>query len=135
MKHAGGRPSKYTPEELQTKIDKYFKKCLENKGVFIDKLGREHKVPDPIIPTIAGCAYEIDLDRESFYKYEKKDEFRNIIKKAREYIIAQWENKLINTNTNAGGIIFISKNYGYTDKQEIEVSGDVNFNLTGLPKL
>ncbi len=125
-KNKGGRPLLFDSKtKLQSAIDKYFEECKNNKAIFIDKMGKSHRVSDPIIPTIAGCAYEIEMDRQTFYNYAKKDKFFDTIKKARNYIIAQWESKLINTNANAGGIIFTAKNYGYADKQEIQHSGGV----------
>ena len=121
-----GRPPFYTnSDEMQVLIDKYFKECKDHKTTVFDKSGKPYEVNIPIIPTIAGCAYAVGMDRQTFYNYAKKDEFVDTIKKARDFIISQWESKLINTNANAGGIIFAGKNYGYSDKQEIEHSGGV----------
>jgi hypothetical protein len=117
-KHPGGRPPIYdTRGKLFLKIKKYFWKCKRER----------------LIPTIAGCAYATGMDRSSFYDYEKKDEFSDTIKNARNFIIAQWESKLVNTNANAGGIIFIARNYGYTDKQEIQHSGGVKIIRDSIP--
>lgn len=130
-----GRPPIFqTPEELQTAIEAYFNECRNNKTKVLTKDGKVVDLPDPKIPTIAGCAYAVGMDRHTFYDYENKDEFSHTIKRARNYIIAQWESKCINTNANAGGIIFIAKNYGYTDKQEFEHSGGVKILRDTIPR-
>lgn len=121
-----GRPVLYsTPAELQKLIDKYFQDCKNNKSDFVTKEGKILKVSNPLVPCIAGCAHAIGMDRSTFYDYELKDEFSYTIKKARNYIISTWESKMVNTNANAGGIIFAGKNYGYNDTQKIQHSGSI----------
>ena len=101
----GGRPALFTdPVELQGKVDAYMQKCEEEK----------------IVPTIAEMAFFLGIDRQQLYSYHKKDAFSYIIEKARQYIFGKQERRLANTNTNAGGLIFLAKNYGYNDRQEIE---------------
>lgn len=135
-KHPGGRPLKFkSAEELQAKIDEYFKRCEERTGIFISKEGKKIEIPSPIIPTIAGLAYAVGVDRQTIYNYAEKDEFFDTIKNARDYIISLIESKLVNTNSNAGGIIFLAKNYGYQDKQEVEHTGDINISVNGIKRL
>jgi hypothetical protein len=106
---AGGRPKKWdSPEALQKDIDRYWAYCKdENKP-----------------PTIAGLAYYTNVDRHTIYNYAEKDEFFHIIKKAREYILMTLEEESI-VNGKAG-TIFVMKQYGYTDKHEVDsrLSGD-----------
>lgn len=105
-----GRPSMWeTPEKLQDDINRYYKHCDECNKPY----------------TIAGMASYLNVDRKTIYNYSYKDEFIHIIKKAREKILASLEEKAI-TNGNAG-TIFILKQYGYNDRQEI-VSENVNVN-------
>ena len=121
-KHAGGRPLLFkSPKELQDKIDIYFDECKKNKSTITTKDG-VLTVDTPLIPTIAGLAYALNTDRHTIYNYEQKDEYFHIIKKARDFIFSQIESKLQNSNTNAAGTIFLLKNYGYSDKQEIETT-------------
>lgn len=102
-----GQPPKFeTPEDLQKCIDKY-KDYLEDTG-------------KP--PTIAGLAYYTGIDRGTIYNYKEKDEFFNTIKAFRDYVIMTYEEYSI-TNSSVAGVIFLLKNYGYSDKQEIEHSG------------
>lgn len=122
-KHAGGRPLLYqSKEELQQEIDKYFDECKHHKTTIITKSGESIETEEPLIPTIAGLAYHLGVDRQTIYNYEKRDEFFDTIKKNRDYIIAQMESSLMNSDGNVTGKIFLAKNYGYTDKQEIEHS-------------
>ena len=103
---AGGRPLLFeTKEALEEAIAKYFKDC--------------EKRDKP--PTIAGLAFWLDVDRHTIYNYEKRDEFFHTIKRVRGRIMASIEEELMIKGT--GGQIFLAKNYGYTDKQETEISG------------
>jgi hypothetical protein len=126
-KHAGGRPLLYnSPEDLEKAILEYYKECKDNKKTIITKEGKEIKISFPLIPTIAGLAYHLGIDRHTIYNYEKRDEYFHTIKKARDYILSQMESSLMNSDGNVTGKIFLAKNYGYTDKKEIEHSGDLN---------
>ncbi len=114
-----GRPQKFDKkEQIQKIIDDYFNKCAERKTKVLTKAGLIVELDDPLIPTMAGLAYELGMSRDTLYQYAEKNEFSDTIKKARNYIISQWESKLANTNSNAGGIIFLAKNYGYKDKSD-----------------
>jgi hypothetical protein len=98
------------PEQLQAMIDEYFN--------------------TPRKPTISGLALFLGFaDRHSFYDYEKKEEFTHTIKRARARIAQHFE-ELIQGNQAAGGI-FMLKNLGYTDKQEI----DLNANVVEMPTI
>lgn len=108
-----GQPPKWeTPEELQEDIDMYIKVCTDE--------GR------PL--TIAGLAVALGVDRHTIYNYEKKDEFFHIIKKARDHILSFLEEKLM--MEGKAGQIFLAKNYGYADRQEIESSGTNSIKVT-----
>lgn len=101
-KHPGGKPLLFkTAGELQKRVDEFFE-WVELKG-------------KP--PTIARLAIFLDCDRQTIYNYEKKDEYFDIIKKARNLCIADLEERTV--MEGKPGQIFIAKNYGYTDKQEI----------------
>ena len=121
MTHPGGRPPHYsTPEELQEKIDEYFKhpprkRILYGKGNVV--IG---EVP---VVTITGLALYLGFcNRQSMYDYENRKEFSDTIKKARSFIEQEYE-ECLRTN-NPTGAIFALKNFGWKDKQEIEHSGD-----------
>lgn len=105
-KHAGGRPPEFeTPEQLQIIVDKYLDHCKST----------------PEKPTIAGLAYYTGLDRKTIYNYEKKDEFFHIIKKARDFILYRLE--VLMCDEGKAGQIFTAKQYGYVDKQDMNIGG------------
>ena len=109
---AGQPPRFKNKEELQECIDRY-KEYLEDT-----------KSP----PTVAGLAYYTGIDRQTIYNYKEKDEFFGTIKGFMDYILFRWEEYGI-TNSSAG-LIFMMKNYGYTDKQEIESTNtNLNYNF------
>lgn len=99
-----GRPPAYTSaDELQDKIAEYFEQCEDQNRP----------------PTISGLALHTGFEsRQSFYDYEKKEEFTYTIKKARLLMESIYEEKL-HGNSNAGAI-FALKNFGWSDRQEID---------------
>lgn len=93
-----------TPEDLKKEIDAYFDKCeKENRPM-----------------TYAGLAYALDIDRQTLYNYAKRDAYFDTIKRARDRVQAYVEEQII-TRGNAG-TIFYAKNYGYNDRQEVDVN-------------
>ena len=116
-----GRPPTYTsPEELQEKIEEYFKSGVKKRQVVVGR-GENKLVIEIPIPTITGlvlfCGFS---DRHSFYDYEKKPEFTHTIKRARTLIETEYEEQVTTGNTAA---IFALKNFGWTDKTEVEQYG------------
>lgn len=98
-----GSPFFETPEELQEGIDSYFIEQIEAKES----------------PTITGLCYHLGFEsRQSFYDYELKEPFAYTIKRARLRIESRYEDRLF-SNSNAGAI-FALKNFGWTDKTELE---------------
>jgi len=97
----GGRPLAYeSPEQLTNDIDKYFK-------------GTDQ-------PTLAGLAYALGISRQTLYNYGEKEGFFDIIKKAREFVEAIYEARLIYSNSPTG-VIFALKNMSWKDKTETDL--------------
>ena len=115
-KRGRGQPPKLTPEQLKQKIEEY-KDYLKETG-------------KP--PTIAGLAYFTGINRQTLYNYQKKDEYFDIIKKMVDWIMCEYEEQAY-TKGNAG-VIFLMKNYGYTDRQDTTISGSMDINITGKVK-
>lgn len=98
-----GRPKKFqSVEELQKKIDAYFLDCLTND--------------EPV--TVTGLCLWLDTTRDVLMDYQNDDEFSYTIKKAKQRIENAYEKRLIRRG-NAGDI-FALKQFGWTDKQEID---------------
>ena len=112
-----GRPKKYIEVELmQKKINTYFKKC-----------DNEH---EPY--TVTGLCLALEITRETLSQYLKSDEFSDTIKKAKLRVENYLEKHLI-TDTSTTGIIFnLKNNFGWTDKQQVEHSGNINNPFEGL---
>lgn len=102
-KNTGGRPPKYNnAEEMQEKIDEYFKQCDEEYEPY----------------TVTGLGLALNMSRQDLINYSNKDEFFDTIKKAKARVENYLEKRLI-TNSSATGIIFnLKNNYGWKDKQE-----------------
>ena len=120
-----------TPEAMQLKIDEYFeymepKILKDDKGqVLTDRNGK------PVYekykkPSVVGLALYLGYaSRQSLYDNDK-GEFSYIIKRAK----ARIEEKVL-MNTSEGDVptalgIFLLKQFGYTDKQEIQHSGEMS---------
>ena len=106
-KHAGGRPLKYkSVEEMQAIIDKYFDD--------MEELGR------PL--TITGLAFALEIDREQLINYTNKDKFADTLKRARQRIYVYAEESLWTSRNPAGPIFNLKNNYGWKDKQEVDLN-------------
>jgi hypothetical protein len=114
-----GRPPLFeTVEDLQKMIDSYFQDGVTVKKVVIGKAPNNY-VLEVEVPTISGLAHYIGFEsRQSFYDYELKQEFAYTIKKTRLFIEQHYEEMLQVGNTT--GAIFALKNFGWTDRQEID---------------
>lgn len=124
-----GQPLKWkSPEELQKKIDTYFKWCEKHN---------KHK-------TVSGLAWWLDTDRITLLNYENADEnnwlkrldegtkhqYINTIKKAKRQIEAGYEDSLFNKNSVTGAIFTLKNNYNWADKQEVVTTNkDINITL------
>lgn len=109
-----GKKAKYTDvKTLQAKIDSYEQDCID----------REKPM------SFAGLAYWLGFsERRSLNDYAKKDnELSTPIKRAMLRIEQDYEESL--RGGSPTGAIFALKNRGWSDKQEIEHSGEVTQNI------
>lgn len=126
-----GRPSMFeSAEEVEALVQEYFEKGVKMKTVILGPPNARYSIEVPV-PTITGlCLYLGFESRQSFYEYEQKPEFTYTIKKARLLIETEYEELLQAGNTT--GAIFALKNFGWTDRQEIdqktEHSGGISVN-------
>lgn len=114
-----GRPPMFTtPDDLQQRIDEYFATGVKRKKVLVGPPANRMHI-EIEVPTITGLAIYLGFEsRQSFYDYELKPEFAYTIKRARLFIENEYE-EMLNTG-NTAGAIFALKNFGWTDKQEID---------------
>lgn len=128
-KKSAGRPPKYfSADGMQQAIDEYFeahkprvrkgedgKPLLSAKGFPIVELNP---------PTISGLALFLGFsNRTSLYEYEKEPEFSDTIKRARSRCEEFVESCGMSGDIPAPMAIFALKNYGWSDKQELEHTG------------
>ena len=107
-KNKGGRPLIFkTEKELETKIQEYFNHCKKTEE----------------IPTISALAVYLDTSRETLCNYEKKEDFFDTIKRAKDRVIALQEQLAMKGKINPTVWIFSAKNnLGYTDKKETDLT-------------
>lgn len=96
-------------EELQKKIDAYFKRC---------KKSGEHL-------TVTGLALACDMTRQQLIEYaDRSEEFSDAIKMAKMQVESYIEQRLF--GPNATGCIFnLKNNFGWKDKTETEILAHV----------
>ena len=100
-----GRLLKFaTVEILQEKIDRYFLETNKDEW------------------TITGLALALDTSRRVLVEYGDKEEFSNAIRKAKLKVENGYEIDL--KKHGRTGTIFALKNFDWTDKREIEHTGD-----------
>jgi len=111
------RPPIYDdPKALQSKAEEYFDSLLaHNDDGSVNTLRST-------APTITGlCLYLGFCSRQSFYDYGVKKEFSYTIKRLHMMIELAYEQCL--KSGQVAGVIFALKNLGWSDKQEIEQTG------------
>ena len=112
-----GRPRKYTEiEEMKQKIEKYFKECDKKQEPY----------------TITGLCLALDICRDTLSEYSKNKEFSDTIKKAKLKVENYLEKHLITDSSTTGIIFNLKNNFGWTDKQQLEHSGNINNPFEGL---
>jgi len=106
-KRGVGKPRRYTPDELQAAIDKYFEP-------FGETLYRNHQ-GELRVPTISGLSYSLGVDRITFYgwAHEKDSEYLNIAKTALARLSSYWE-EYAATGKSPSGAAFWLRNHGWT---------------------
>lgn len=143
-KRPGGRPLKFkSAKELQKKIDDYFESCydehwiMDGEGKWIPIMDRHGNIQKIQVKpfTISGLAVHLETNRQTLVNYENNAEFFDTIKKAKARIENYTEEQLYNTTAkNMVGIIFnLKNNYGWQDKQEVEMEADLTLKVS-LPK-
>lgn len=103
----------------------------------MDKKGKPIVVNKPKPYTIEGLCVHLNIDRRTLLNYQKQkgyEEYFHIIKRAKLKINAELIEGTMTGKYKEGISIFnLKNNFGYTDKQEVEHSGEtsttVNFKI------
>ncbi len=137
--HKVGRPPMYKRvEEIQAKIDDYFKSCEgeilkdEDGNVLTDKYGVPIKFNDKP-PTITGLALALGFtSRQALLNYQAKEAFVDTITRAKARVEAYAEARLFDKDGANGAKFSLANNFeGWREKQQIEaaVKNDVTINV------
>ena len=129
-----GRPGRYeTTEQLDAALAAYFEAATPKPIMKQDEDGNETPMLDSkgnvvytqVCPTMAGLAHALGyISRQSIYDLAKDERFSYSIKRACLLIESIHEQNLV-TRDKPTGDIFWLKNYGWSDKQELEHSGSI----------
>jgi hypothetical protein len=110
-----GRPLKFqSAKEIDEASEKYFAQCIEEEKPF----------------TITGLCIALGTFRNVLMdyqdgKYDAVDaDYSNAIKRAK-LKCEQYAESQVFTGRNPAGAIFVLKNYGWTDKTDVNHSGQV----------
>ena len=115
-----GQPLKFkTVKILKDKCDKYFHDCL----YAVDEDGKEALREIQIPFTITGLALALGTSRQTLMNYEKKEQYFDAIKAAKTRVENYAEKRLY--ASNAAGPIFALKNFGWRDKQEMDIKAEI----------
>lgn len=134
-----GRPPKYkSKEEIEEKIEAYFKECegevLRDAAgnPFVDKRGQPIMI-NAKPPTVTGLALALGFaTRLSLINYQDKDEFVNTITRAKTRIEAYAEERLFDKDGANGAKFSLANNFeGWREKQQIDanMNSDVTINV------
>lgn len=139
------RPLKFkSVEEVEKKIEEYFESCFEDK--WFDEIARDEngnkqldnngkylyipiKKKVQIKPmTITGLASYLGTNRTTLINYENRESFFDTIRKAKETIEANYEERaLVQQNNPMFSIFALKNNFDWKDKSEVE-NTDTNIN-------
>ena len=134
-----GRPPKFkSKEEMQKKIDEYFKEC--EGQILRDAYGNPEfdKYGHPIIVgvkplTITGLAVALGFSsRQSLLNYQGKKEFLDTITRARTRVEQYVEESLFYKDSANGAKFSLANNFeGWKEKKQVEaeVNSEVEINV------
>lgn len=118
-----GKPRAFkSVEELEEKINAYFKYCEEKEKPY----------------TMSGLAYFLNVDRKTIVNYSHEEEYFPTIKKARDRVQMQLEeNALINKGNPTFTIFNLKNNFNWKDKIENTNEGvdKINDSIINIAKL
>lgn len=132
-----GRPPKYkSKEEIQEKINAYFKEC-EGEPLIIDGEVVFDKYGEPVIMgkrplTITGLALALGFNsRQSLLNYQDKEEFMDTITRAKAKVEQYAEERLYDKDGANGAKFSLANNFeGWREKQQIEAEVNSEVNIT-----
>lgn len=105
-KHAGGRPSKLTPE-VRVKVAEYLQQCMDN-GKF---------------PSVARLAVTLDISKKTLYNWGDEDpEFLHTLETLKSLQEATLLEGSLENKLNATIAKLVLSNHGYREKSEQDIT-------------
>lgn len=109
---ANSRCTYKTPDELVEVVTQYFKNCDRNEKPY----------------TISGLALFLGLSTETLRRYEKEygdTEYADIIKRAKQTVEVYTAEATFDNKKFQGAKFNLQNNFGWSDKQDTNLSGEV----------
>lgn len=138
-----GRPPRYkSKEEMQEKIDQYFKKCEgnplkdENGNIIFNKFGYPVFI-DRRPPTVTGLALALGFtSRQALLNYQAKKEFVDTIARAKSRVEQYAEERLFDKDGSSGAQFSLRNNFkGWNaDKKDDNQQLDSIVIINNIPK-
>ena len=140
-----GKPRAYTPETLMAAVVKYFASISRIVPVVdmvpsgeVDKYGHPVLVPETVFnalgepmkrtefltpPTVLGLCLFLNIHRDTWNSYCSQPEYSDTTTYVRGRMQCWREEQLLTRKDVAGLKFDLENNYGYRDKQQLEVRG------------
>lgn len=133
----GRSPMYKTTNEMQKKIDAYFKECEgkplcdENGKPMLDKNGEPIMLGKRPL-TITGLALALGFtSRQALLNYQAKEEFVDTVTRAKAKVEQYAEERLFDKDGANGAKFSLSNNFeGWREKQQIEADVNSEINIT-----
>lgn len=130
-----GVPPKYkTVDEMQAKIDEYFKFCEGEKYTdpdtgkpYVTEKGYFVWLRDPKPPTVTGLALALGFtSRQALLNYQAKPTFVDTVTRAKSLVEQYTEERLFDKNGVNGAKFSLANNFeGWREKQSVDFEGNV----------
>lgn len=112
-----GKPLRFkTVKELDDAVENYF-----TTDAYMPNSSGDNEY----LPTMAGLALSLNVDRKTIVNYSNRDEYFPTVRKARAKIEAFIETRLYGNNVT-GCIFNLKNNFDWKDKQEVETKDTTN---------
>lgn len=125
-----GRPKKYTrPRDLQEAVDQYFDAISRTQPIYLEEQEVQNDRGETMIqrvyfrpPSISGLCLHLGIDKKTWQNYKNRKGFDKVVEGAKAQMEAYLEEQLLTREKSVQGIIFnLQNNYGWKQKQEVEI--------------
>ena len=130
-----GRPTKYNDKILE-KAEQYLSECVDTTEQVVtgesEKFTSYKEKIKVNLPTIEGLAVYLNIHRDTLYQWEKEHpDFSDIIERLRGSQIKSLVNNGLSGDYNPTIAKVLLSKHGYSEKQEIQHSGEIK-TITGM---